>query len=67
MVGPQGGCWFKSSFSGGTGGGCVEVRFIDAGVQVRHSRDPGGAVLKFTRGEWEAFLLGVFSGEFELP
>lgn len=68
MVSEQRG-WFKSSFSGGggSGGGCVEVCFADGGVQVRDSKDANSPVLVFNRGEWEAFELGVFHGEFALP
>lgn len=58
--------WFKSSFSD-DGGSCVQVRFIRELVQVRDSKDVTGPVLVFNRGEWEAFLLGAFSGEFEIP
>jgi Domain of unknown function (DUF397) len=60
--------WFKSSFSGGgSGGGCVTVRFAGGTAQVRDSKDPDGPVLVFTRGEWEAFELGFFHGEFAYP
>lgn len=58
--------WFKSSFSG-SGGTCVQVRFAAGGVQVRDSKVADGPVLEFNRGEWEAFLLGAFAGEFEMP
>lgn len=58
--------WFKSSFSD-IGQGCVEVRFDRGLVQVRDSKEVAGPVLVFNRGEWEAFLLGAFSGEFEQP
>lgn len=34
---------------------------------VRNSREEEGPVLVFTRGEWEAFELGMFSGEFAMP
>lgn len=61
----QGG-WFKSSLSD-TGGGCVEVRFVDGGVEVRHSKNPGGAVLKYTDEEWDAFNAGAARGEFKRP
>lgn len=65
-VGSQG--WFKSSFSGGgAGGGCVLVSFVGGGVRVRDSKVADGPVLEFNRGEWEAFLLGAFNGEFEMP
>jgi hypothetical protein len=62
---PQG-IWFKSSFSA-TGQNCVEVRFLDGMAMVRNSTDPGGPVLWFNRGEWDAFELGVVNGEFAMP
>lgn len=34
---------------------------------MRNSRDPDGPVLAFTEAEWEAFVLGVKDGEFDLP
>jgi hypothetical protein len=58
--------WFKSSFSI-NGGACVEVRFADGTAQVRDSKNPDGPVLVFSRGEWDAFELGVFHGEFPFP
>jgi hypothetical protein len=38
-------------------------------IGVRHSKDtgPGRPVLTFGREEWECFLLGVISKEFDLP
>lgn len=33
---------------------------------VRDSKNPGGAVLAFTTGEWRAFLAGVRNAEFDL-
>jgi len=60
--------WTKSSYSGPTGGNCVEVAFLpDGDVAVRNSRDPAGPALVFTRTEWEAFLGGARDGEFGLP
>lgn len=59
--------WFKSSFSGGNDLNCVEVRFVDGFAYVRNSTVPNSAVLVFNRGEWEAFELGVFNGEFSMP
>jgi hypothetical protein len=60
--------WLKSSYSGPTGGNCVEVAFLaDGDVAVRNSRDPGGPALVFTRAEWDAFLDGARDGEFSLP
>jgi hypothetical protein len=60
--------WVKSSYSGPTGGNCVEVAFLaDGEVAVRNSRDLDGPALIFTSGEWDAFLAGARDGEFGLP
>lgn len=57
--------WIKSSESMGNGN-CVEVAGLpDGGVAARHSKDPGGPVLEFTRDEWAAFMGGVKGGEFD--
>jgi hypothetical protein len=62
------GPWIKSSYSGPTGGNCVEVAFLaDGEIAMRNSRDPQGPALVFTRAEWEAFLGGARDGEFGLP
>ena len=59
--------WRKSTRSGGNGGQCVEVATNLPGiVAVRDSKDPEGAVLVFTPGEWEAFMMGVRAGELGL-
>lgn len=56
--------WHKSSAS--TSGQCVEVSLQEEYVLVRDSKDPDGTVLRFTPGEWTAFLIGVNRGEFNL-
>jgi Domain of unknown function (DUF397) len=62
------GLWVKSSYSGPTGGNCVEVAFLaDGDVAMRNSRDPEGPALIFTRAEWDAFIGGARDGEFGLP
>jgi Domain of unknown function (DUF397) len=68
-----GATWRKSSFSGGSGGPCVEIAFVpgskegsDHVIAMRDSRQPDGPVLIFTPAEWEAFTLGVQDGEFDL-
>ena len=35
-------------------------------IGVRDSKDPSGPVLVFTRSEWQAFVAGVKTGEFDL-
>jgi hypothetical protein len=57
--------WRKSRHSGGAN--CLEVRLDDGRIQVRDSKDPGGAVLTFTTDEWVAFVAGAKDGEFDLP
>lgn len=60
------GRWIKSSFSGPTGGNCVEVAFLaDGEVAVRNSRHPDGPALIFTSAEWDAFVRGARGGEFD--
>lgn len=57
--------WVKSSLSF-SNGNCVEVAALEDGVTgVRDSKDPSGPVLRFTPGEWHAFLGGVRLGEFD--
>jgi hypothetical protein len=49
--------WIKSSFSGPTGGNCVETAALTGGgIAVRNSRFPAGPALVFTAGQWDAFL-----------
>jgi hypothetical protein len=59
--------WQRSSFCQGADSTCVTVVIRPAQVLLRDSKHPHGVVLTFSRGEWEAFLLGVHNGEFELP
>jgi Domain of unknown function (DUF397) len=49
--------WRKSSFSGPTGGNCVETAELAEGrIGVRNSRFPAGPALIFPAGTWRAFL-----------
>jgi hypothetical protein len=57
--------WVKSALSYANHN-CVEVAACDAEVLVRDSKDAGGPVLRFTRGEWVAFITSVKEGEFDL-
>jgi Domain of unknown function (DUF397) len=57
--------WFKSSLSF-SNSNCVEVAALPGGgIGVRDSKDAEGPVLRFTPGEWAAFLGGVRNGEFD--
>ncbi|MGW1401166.1 DUF397 domain-containing protein [Streptomyces sp. NPDC002405] len=54
---PAGLDWFKSSYSGTSGGDCVEVAAGLDTVYVRDSKAAdGGPVLQVGRGEWAAFV-----------
>lgn len=62
--------WHISSRSPDNGGSCVEAGPLRDGsgrVAVRHSHHPDGAVIVYTRAEWEAFTAGVRGGEFDFP
>ncbi|WP_431996431.1 DUF397 domain-containing protein [Streptomyces fungicidicus] len=48
--------WFKSSYSGGEGGDCVEVALAPAAVHVRDSKDTGQGTFAVTPTAWTAFL-----------
>jgi Domain of unknown function (DUF397) len=55
--------WVKSSAS--QSGNSAEVGALEDGmIGIRDSKDPDGPVLRFTTGEWNAFLAGVNRGEF---
>jgi hypothetical protein len=57
--------WIKSSLSF-SNSNCVEVASLpDGEIGVRDSKNPDGAVLRFTADEWNAFLGGVRNGEFD--
>jgi hypothetical protein len=47
--------WRKSSYSGGSGGNCVEVRGDTGRVLVRDTKDRNGPVLPFTPEAWRRF------------
>ncbi|MET8146277.1 DUF397 domain-containing protein [Sphaerisporangium sp. NPDC005288] len=54
----------KSTYSGGTGGGCVEVvRNLPGVIAVRDGKVSGGSVPLFSAGEWSALLAGVGNGD----
>lgn len=48
--------WFKSSYSGGGGGECVEVAATTGYVHVRDSKQLGGPVLTLGPAAWAGFV-----------
>ncbi|WP_432833706.1 DUF397 domain-containing protein [Dactylosporangium sp. CA-092794] len=59
--------WHKPTRSGNNGQ-CVEARFVDGVVEVRNSNAPDAGLVRFTRAEWDTFIVAVDQdGEFRLP
>ncbi|MEU7292424.1 DUF397 domain-containing protein [Streptomyces exfoliatus] len=54
--------WFKSSYSGGDGGQCVEVATGDDAVHVRDSKDVARPALRVSPQAWAGFV-GLASAE----
>ncbi|AWK08275.1 DUF397 domain-containing protein [Streptomyces spongiicola] len=48
--------WFKSTYSSGAGGECVEVSVRPATVHVRDSKDTARAALTVDPAAWTAFV-----------
>ncbi|MGH3188655.1 MAG: DUF397 domain-containing protein [Streptosporangiaceae bacterium] len=49
--------WRKSSYSGGSGGECVEVASASGHVAVRDTKDNGnGPVLRVTPANWSRLM-----------
>jgi hypothetical protein len=48
--------WFKSSYSAGNGGDCVEVADAGTAVLVRDSKRPEEAFLGVGVEQWAAFV-----------
>src|SRR5215471_19182177 len=52
--------WRKSTYSGGNGGGCVEVGAVAGVIAVRDTKLPGTSpVLSFAPDAWRAFATEV--------
>ncbi|MFE3643528.1 DUF397 domain-containing protein [Streptomyces sp. NPDC059169] len=55
--------WHKSSYSGGSGGDCLEVADDHPGVvPVRDSKNPDGPRLVFRAAAWSAFVADLKNG-----
>ncbi|RNL85469.1 DUF397 domain-containing protein [Halostreptopolyspora alba] len=51
--------WYKSSYSGTSGGACVEVAELPGAIWVRDSTAPRDVVLRFPSTSWAAFVTAV--------
>ncbi|WLQ33873.1 DUF397 domain-containing protein [Streptomyces castrisilvae] len=54
--------WFKSSYSGGSGGDCLEVAVGHATVPVRDSKTPAGPAIAFSPAGWSSFVTALKDG-----
>ncbi|MDV9191771.1 DUF397 domain-containing protein [Streptomyces sp. SR27] len=54
--------WFKSSYSGGEGGQCIEVATGAGAVHVRDSKDVARPALRLSHDAWAGFV-GLASAE----
>ncbi|WP_411148488.1 DUF397 domain-containing protein [Streptomyces sp. A30] len=54
--------WYKSSYSGGDQGECLEVARGHADVPVRDSKADSGPALVFSAGGWASFVSAVREG-----
>jgi hypothetical protein len=57
--------WKRSSKCDNSRGNCVETTEYPGAIAVRDSKTPEGGVLVFTKAEWDAFVGGVKSDEFD--
>jgi len=57
--------WRKSSYSGGTGGDCVELARTGQGLLARDSKAPLSGMLSFADASASAFLTAVKGGRFD--
>ncbi|MFD6533657.1 DUF397 domain-containing protein [Streptomyces sp. NPDC060184] len=55
--------WFKSSYSGGDQGECLEVATGHPAVPVRDSKSADGPALVFSPAGWSSFVAAVKSGD----
>ncbi len=51
--------WIKSSYSGSSGGNCVEVADHGNRVLVRDTKDRASAMLRFSPDTWRRFTAQV--------
>jgi hypothetical protein len=56
---PTGAIWRKSSYSGDTGGDCVEVAALTPHIAVRDSKNPSAGILTLSPAAFSAFVHGT--------
>ncbi|MFD3999230.1 MULTISPECIES: DUF397 domain-containing protein [Streptomyces] len=56
--------WYKSSYSGGNQGECLEVARGHAAVPVRDSKAVDGPAIVFSADGWSSFVTAIRRGGF---
>jgi hypothetical protein len=64
MTDLTGATWRKSTYSGGSGGECIEVADGLPVIPVRDSKDPDGPALVFNPAAWTAFITDLKAGRY---
>jgi hypothetical protein len=54
--------WFRSSFSNGAGGECVECALTSGGVLIRDSKIAEAEAMAVKSAAWASFIQGVKRG-----
>jgi hypothetical protein len=57
--------WQKSSYSGSTGGECVEVARLADGKAVRDSKNPAGGFLNLQPTTWATLVSEIKQGTYD--
>lgn len=51
--------WRRSSYSGNTGGECVEIADLESGIAIRDSKNPAHGILTLAPEAWAALVAYV--------
>jgi Domain of unknown function (DUF397) len=62
-AGPLSTEWRKASRCANSG--CVEAQLVGDEINLRNSKQPGGATVTCSREEWRTFVAAVKDGEFD--
>jgi hypothetical protein len=57
--------WRVSSLCGGNGECVAVAKLPDGDVAITDTKERDGRVLRFSAGEWRAFVAGVRAGDFD--
>lgn len=60
-----GAVWRKSTRSGGNGGACVELTYVNESAGVRDSKNTAGGALVVSKQHLASFLTSVKNGKFD--